>query len=290
MDKATISQDDKLIRDTRMIGSIKSMQQIALLIILLFSTILAQPAIGPLQTVGGGQIDWGNKLILVTGTGQLSDDVSPAQHRLSGIKNARADASSKIINILREINITSDLTVGEAMGQTPEIDNRISDLTNDLTLTKRPRLLPDSSVQIVAELPLTGKLIEIIQPVISNPANNPNKASDVSTDSATSISQLVIDMRSLGCEFALYPRIYSEAGGQIFGPGMSESSGRGAMPVQYASAASAEIHRADVMTINGIKATGTHPCDVIISNDDANLVSKLTNLLLSQGKVTILVE
>lgn len=290
MDKATISQDDKLIRDTCMIGSIKSMQRIALLIILLFSAILAQPISGPLQTVGGGQIDWGNKLILVTGTGQLSSDVSPAQHRLSGIKNARADASDKIINILREINITSDLTVGEAMGQAPEIANQIRDLTNDLTLTKRPRLLPDSSVQIVTELPLTGKLIEILQPVISNPANSPDKASDVSTDSAMIISELVIDIRNLGCEFALYPRIYSEAGGQIFGPGMSESSGRGAMPVQYASAASAEIHRADVITIKGIKATGTHPCDVIISSSDASLMSKEINSLLSQGKVNFLVE
>ena len=271
------------------------MQRIALLIILLYSVVGAQTETDIIQAVGQGHIDWGKMLIVATGVGRSDYDVSPAQHRLSALRNARSDASGRVIGILRELCLTSGLTIGEAMQKSPQIENQIRELAADLTIRNLPRMLPDSSVQITAELPLTEKLLEIVRPAIASQAElaGEHPKADISSKPDSSISELIIDIRGLGCGFALYPGIFAEDGTEIYGMLIAVSkTGTAVGNARYVAAHSIDVHWAANPIIKGIKSTGKNHCDIVISNSDAQMLILNTEFssLLKRGKVILLVE
>lgn len=194
----------------------KTVQIIALIFCLLipYGSIFAQE--GHIQQFEDGLVDWSAMTITVTGIGEFDRELSPARHRLSAVRNAREDAEIKLLRILTELNFSSDKTVKDIMLKSTEAANRIEKYFEDYKFIGRPRLMPDSTVELAVELSITGNILnELYIQALDSDSNTLDAA--VTNYMNPSSKGLIIDCLGLKCKYALAPRIFSSGGDEVYG-------------------------------------------------------------------------
>lgn len=271
----------------------KAVQAIAVAFCLLILATLATAQISLVQNFPEGDINWATYDITSTGTGAFNKDLLPSQFQLSAINAARADVSQKILAVIKDLKFSSQITVAEYLKENPPIGNLLEQYLNEYKIVGKPRLMPDSTVELTVQYPLLGDPLEALLPETGSMLNQ--AAYDSLDKENLSITGLVVDCRGIGLVYALCPRVLAEAGGEVYSIDWvirDYAANNGV--VQYASSTDDISARIGANPLKIIAEGPTVPglCDVTISIGDAERLNALKEkpVIFGQCRVVFLIN
>jgi len=269
----------------------------------------------PLELVessGKGAVNWTRGTMQVTGIGDPPEKYYDKPHVSPiALRAAQVDAVRNLLRVVQGLRIDSATTVGDFITTSDMIMSRVEGMVDNARIVKR-EYLSDGTVKVVMEmsfysgfaqlvLPLEIKHVESIKPLApASPAAAPASSDPPETASLPSaeiFTGLIVDARGLTVKPAMVPKILDENDQEVYGPafvsrefvvqqGMAEYT-------RDLSAARTGPRVADhPLTVKGLRATGTIPTDIVISNSDAARLRSASEHLgfLKKCRVIIVVD
>lgn len=259
-----------------------------------------------------GSINWTRGTIQVTGVGDSPEKynnkpyVSPI-----ALRAAQVDAVRNLFRLVQELKIDSTTTVGDFIVSSDVIMAKVEGMVDKARIVKR-EYLSDGTVKVVIEMSFYGgfaqlvlpseithvESIKLLAPAIPAAApSSPNLSKDTLLPSAEIFTGLVVDARGLPINPAMVSKILDENGQEAYGPafvsrefvvqqGIAEYS-------RNLSAARISPRVANYpLTVKGLRARGTVPTDIVISNSDAAKLRSASEHLgfLKRCRVIIVVD
>lgn len=226
-------------------------------------------------------VDWQEQVLKATGSGAPDmRATSPAQARLGAEKAAQLDAFRNLLGQVKGIHVSADKTVGDQMGQ-DEIRARVEGVIKGYRVVKK-RYFSDQGVELDVEVPLASISLAVL-PV---PAEAPLPGERSGGDRHTG---LVVDVRGLGVQPVLSPRLVDETGKELYGQEMLSEATRKTTGVagwfKSADAASRAQAMGDAPLV--LKAARAHGSDVVLGAAEARALVELPPAVLSEARVTI---
>jgi hypothetical protein len=274
-------------------GNMKAVQAFALALCLFIGAGSGLAGDNPIQNFPGDFMDWGDMAITVIATGVPNDSLSPAQYRISAVKDARADAEVKLLSVLKQLNYSSNKVVADVLSKSPKAANRIAREIKDYKILGHPRQLPDGVTEIDVQLPITGNILrELIN--ASEDLPSPLTAIPAIKDTSREFTGIIIDCRGLDIEFALAPQILSEGGEAVYSLRQTDTAlAIAGGIVQYADSIEQGNARAGSrpITIKALRLSGMNNCDVVI-DEVSSAVIKADEIrgILKNCQVVFLVD
>lgn len=187
-----------------------------------------------IDDVPGGQIDWTDGLVTVTGTGVMPETGSQAQKRMMGYRAAIADAYRKLAEAVDGVRVDADTTVSNYVTSSDTVRTQVSGLIKGAQATKT-EYKPDGSVAVTLTLDLhgkqrsvasalTGKTTPAAAPAVSSSPAQPAPAGSAPVGPAPvgpapvkeDYSGVILDASGLKAEPALNPRLLDESGAVLY--------------------------------------------------------------------------
>lgn len=163
-------------------------------------------------------VDWSQKTIKATGRGAPALNApSIAAARIGAEKAAEIDALRNIIAVLKGIQITSERSVGDAMGGSDELKAKLEGQAKGFKRVNT-RYFSDGGVEIDVEMNIADLLTE----VMPEPAAKVAEAPKLPAEGEAKNTGLVVDATGLKPTPALAPRLLDEAGKEIYSANVVE--------------------------------------------------------------------
>ncbi|MHB8874169.1 MAG: LPP20 family lipoprotein [Myxococcaceae bacterium] len=236
----------------------------------------AKPAPGPAPGV-----NWVGQVVKATGSG--APDVkaaTPAQARLGAEKAAQMDAFRNLLAQVKGIQVSAGKTVGEAM-TTDEIKGKVDGVIRGYKVTGK-RYFSDGGVEVDVEVPLSA-LTEIFAPA------GDTAIASVKTDGDKKNTGLVIDARGLDVKPALSPKVFDEAGKELYGVSALSVEARKvsgvAAYVKTLEEAKKCLKVGDKPLV--LKASKAKGSDLVLAAEDVKKLAEANNSYLAEGRVVI---
>lgn len=159
-------------------------------------------------------VDWAAKTIKATGRGAPALNApSVAAARIGAERAAELDALRNVLAVLKGIQITSERTVGDAMGGSDELKAK---LEGEAKAYKRAgvRYYSDGGVEIDVEMSIADLYSEVV-PAAAEPAKAA-EAPKLPANGEAVNTGLVVDAAKLKVKPALAPRLVDEAGKEVY--------------------------------------------------------------------------
>jgi len=248
------------------------------------------------QYFSNGRIDWTNGVIETIGLAcPAKNQSNPAQGRALTKREGEALAKENLLNVIREMRIDSENSIGHSMDEANFPVGDLSALLRRAEVVERA-FLENGCVKIVVAMKMAGDFAELILPkniVTINPVQQPLQESR----KEESFSGLVVDCRGLAVKPAMVPVILDEDGNVIYGSAyISREHAARSGVVSYLKDLGAAQKNVRVgpkaLTVKAIKVVKGRDSDVVISNDDgAKITRNPTNLgFLQKGRVLMVVD
>ncbi|MGO8969833.1 MAG: hypothetical protein ACLQDQ_09715 [Myxococcaceae bacterium] len=226
-------------------------------------------------------VDWADQMLKATGSGAPDmRATSPAQARLGAEKAAQLDAFRNLLGQVKGIHVTAGKTVGEQMGE-EEVRARVEGVIKGYRVVKK-RYFSDQGVELDVEVPLAS----ISLAVLPAPAEMPLPGERSGGDRHTG---LVVDVRGLGVQPVLAPRVLDEAGKLLYGLEMLSEATRRTTGVaawfKSADSASRAQSVGDAPLV--LKAARAQGSDLVLGAAEARALVELPPAVLAEGRVTI---
>jgi len=222
----------------------------------------------------------------------------------------------RALQALKASSYDADWTVGSYLSSHQLVQRRLQrmNLANQRLGTK---YLSDGTVSTEYEYPLTGAVLGLMLPVTSAPhllgrtacpccgqpwpdGKEPPpgvKLVPYESGSAPEYTGILIDAKGLESRPALFPRVVTESGDQVFGadfakPEQVTQSGLVGYYYDRAQALTADRVGSSPLIVRALRVAGTNSCDLVISQADAARIhGSRSNLeLLSRCRVGFLVD
>jgi hypothetical protein len=244
--------------------------------------------------VDHGQVNWTDRTITATGSGapNLQDpraQKNVAVARLGAERMAKLDALRNILETLKGVQVSSELTVEQQMVTNEKMRTRIEGVARNFKVL-RTKYYSDGGVDVVVQMSLDG-------PLASSVLTPGTKASDLPAGGSSKNTGLVIDARGLKAIPALAPRILDEAGKVIYNSefldkAILEANGVVGYFKDLESAKSSKRVAASPLVLKALKIGEGGKADIVLSNADAEkLRDPAANLsYLAEGKVVIVID
>jgi hypothetical protein len=236
-------------------------------------------------------IDWDKRI--VTAHGQGAPDLNaanPASARIGAERAAEVDAFRNLLEALKGVQVKSGQTVGQVMAQDPAIRASVEGVVRGFKITNK-RYFSDGGVELTVEMPLDGKIAQVLMPVTDPSPKAAKAAAPTGKDVGTG---LVVVAKGLKLQPALAPRILDEQGHELYGPDFVEPGALRKNGIAgYVSSNEAAQGNARVgsnpLIVKAVRADGS---DLVLSSADAARLSDAqANLgFLSEGKVIIVTD
>ncbi|KPL20000.1 MAG: hypothetical protein AMJ92_00710 [candidate division Zixibacteria bacterium SM23_81] len=273
---------------------------------------------GSIQMVeNAGAIDWEQLLISCTGVGTSDTLVPAAYQRAFVVESARADAIEKLMETLKGIAITSQITVNHIMKDNGTLQGQARELVKKFREIGI-HYMTDGSVEMDAELPLYGELLELLLPSSGGGKRIPDgllcplcgqpwpaskevprelKLIRPEGDLPKPFSGLLVDARGLGLKSALAPKIVNQRGKTVYGVEFAKRSQslkegivgyvRDPNPTQ-----NRERVGSNPLVIKGLRVQGPNRTDVVIDNANAATLHSMPEHLrfMEQCRVIIVLD
>ncbi len=227
-------------------------------------------------------VDWQDQVLKATGSGAPDmRATSPAQARLGAEKAAQLDAFRNLLGQVKGIHVSADKTVGDQMGQ-EEIRARVDGVIKGYRVVKK-RYFSDQGVELDVEVPLASISLAVLPaPVEVPPPTGVRSGKDRHTG-------LVVDVRGLGVQPVLAPRLLDEVGKVLYGLEMlSEATRRtSGVAAWYKSADTASRAQSVGDAPLVVKAARAQGSDLVLGAAEARALEELPPGVLSEGRVTI---
>jgi hypothetical protein len=230
---------------------------------------------------GRTAVDWQEQVLKATGSGAPDmRATSPAQARLGAEKAAQLDAFRNLLGQVKGVRVSTTQTVGDRMA-TEEIRARVEGVIKGYRVVKK-RYFSDQGVEMDVEVPLAS----ISLALFPTPADAPAPGGSSGSDRHTGV---VVDVRGLGVQPFLAPRLVDEAGRMLYGlevlsDGARKTTGAAAW-FKSMDAASRARAVGDVPLV--IKASRAHGSDLVLGAAEARALAELPPAVLQEGRVTI---
>lgn len=239
-----------------------------------------------------GAVDWQKKVVKCTGSGaaNLRDaDGNKAVARIGAEKAAKLDALRNCMEAVKGIQLETGKSVGSALSSDQALNGRVEGVVRGFKVVGKPRYYEDGGVEMDVEVPLEGKLSEVLLP-----KSDAVPAAAPANESPAPGTSLVVDARGQKLVPALAPRVLDEAGNEVYGPaGLSETGRKAGGAAAYAKDLDAAKKTLGdrlgdkPLVVKAVKVTGS---DVVISADDAKGLSGKGWPFLADARVVILAD
>jgi hypothetical protein len=167
-----------------------------------------------------GQINWSTGKVTAMGKASPKKNKEEAHGAVPG--SARANASGKIIEILKQLKIHNTLTVDQYASKNDIILAGIEKTARDALITKQ-YYTSALDVEVMIETSIFGGFLQLVLPEDIRQISkiSPEKSIKKTQISVTKMGNipytgLIIDARGLELEPVLYPTIVSEKGNKIY--------------------------------------------------------------------------
>ncbi|HXX30638.1 MAG TPA: hypothetical protein VEJ89_07965 [Myxococcaceae bacterium] len=239
------------------------------------------PAAAKAPTDGRTTVDWQDQVLKATGSGAPDmRATSPAQARLGAEKAAQLDAFRNLLGQAKGIRVSASQTVGDRM-VTEEIRARVEGVIKGYRVVKK-RYFSDQGVELDVEVPLAS----ISLALFPAPADAPTPAGNPGGDRHTGV---VVDVRGLGVQPALAPRLLDEAGRLLYGLEVLSDAARKTTGAAgwFKSMDAATRARAVGDAPLVLKAARAQGSDLILAAAEARALGELAPAVLQEGRVAI---
>ena len=236
--------------------------------------------------VDHGQVNWTERTIVATGSG--APDLKAANvavARLGAERVAKLDALRNIMEALKGVRVSSEVTVENEMVTNSKMRTKVEGVARRFKVT-RTKYYSDGGVDLVVQMSLDGPLASTLVKTGEAPkaAEAPN-------------SGVIIDARGLKAMPALAPRLLDEGGGVLYSSeALSKESLEANGVVGYFkdfdAAKKNERVGAKPLTVKALKLADDSKTDVVLSNVDAEKLKAAggTPKYLTQGHVIIVID
>jgi hypothetical protein len=258
-----------------------------------------------IRKLDNGAINWSTGQVLVTGKAPPEANSEGMPVPMPG--SARTQATRNILDILKQIRITPDLTVGEYASSHDVILAGIEKTARDAVITKQ-LYTSAMDVEVRMETHIFGGFLQLVLPEhirqIPKIADQKSKSKPKKGSSLPAIPMnripytgLIIDARGLNLDPILYPTIVSEEGKEIYSSLFISRE----FAVQYgvaiylcdmASALSAGRIGSNPMVFKALRKAGNNTGAIVVSMADAVDLEKVTerHKFLKECRVIIVAD
>ena len=254
-----------------------------------------------------GQVDYSQRMVTATGIGAVPTNApNVGAARANAIRAAKLDAIRNLVEAVKSIRISSETTVSNNMVNSDIIRTEVEAMVRGAQQVGDTKYLSDSSVELTMTVPMSGIMDAVLPTAPSEvpPVGAMPPGLEVPTASATQpvalttpgqpITGLIIDARGLAIKPSMSPRILSQDGSVLYGPGNYPRDFAVAQGVvgyhKDPEAAKSDARVAgNPVTIRGIGKSGTLGTDVIIASADSQQASRLDGFADAIGSCRVMI-
>jgi hypothetical protein len=184
-----------------------------LMTIRLGSAQWGQPEVHVIEPLASGLINWTDNLVRSQDRAEVPRGGAQKGQRQATLQTATQGARQRLFTLLEQIRLDSSKTVGAALQNLPEGQQRVQHLVKDAQVVET---LYSAAGEVASsvQVPLTGPLLAVLFP------RSAHVMSDAAPQASTAHTGIVIDARGLGIQPALLPRIVDESGQAVYDPTM----------------------------------------------------------------------
>ena len=248
---------------------------VALAVGLVSSAALAEDV---MEQSGHCTINWSQKVIVCVGKGSpnLERSKNVSQARIMAEQAAKADALRNILESLKGVKVSANVTVGQTMDADQRVRTEIQGVVRNFQVIAT-RYYSDGGVEVDVRMPLDGKVTE----VVLNKELNKSKSTDPTGVIVMAAGKKIVPV--------LAPRILDDKGNVVYGVAMvSEAGAANGIVAYHTTEADARKDRRVTDNPVVVKAVGVKDSvDVVISAADAKKIRDLDNKykIFHYGKV-----
>ena len=255
-----------------------------------------------LQDGNSACVDWNQGLVIADGLGVPAKKAgTSAQQNASAQRAARMDAARNILEMIKGINVSSNTTLQDAMLTDDQIRSNVQGMIYGLRPVGAPRYFSDGSVrvrmearlqQVVPQQALFQIPVEIAPPV----ELSSNSRSGAPIDMGRVYTGLIIDARGTGAQPAMSPRVFDEAGNELYGSAYVEQEfvlkhGMAGYVKDLEQAEANDRVAGNPLTVKAVGVAGKNKTDLVLADQDAARIRQLAANLnfLREARVVVLV-
>lgn len=279
------------------------------------------------QPVGpAGSVDWSRQVIRATGIGAPNPDHPLAAQRAGAIEAAKRAAFRNLLEAVQGVQITSEVTVRNAMVENDVINTRVQGVLRNFTVVDT-KYMSTGDVEVTVEMPLTGALADVLLPLTLGGGVYPGAAQPLcpmcgqpwpagkpvppgvqliqpgapgvqaAAPAGAAYTGLIIDTKGLGVRPAMAPKVLDENGQEVYGSKFVSRDwavqiGMVGYDKDLNRARTNERVTNNPLVVKAIRAAGANKADVIISNADASTIhaASSTQSFLDKCRVMFIVD
>lgn len=275
----------------------KRLVTFALLIWLLTGSLALAQYYQHTPNVGG--VNWSDQVVRATGYGAPNPNMPPGAQRAGAIEAAKITALRNLLQVVKGMFLDSQTTIENAMVSSDRIETQVSGIVRNFRIVDT-RYMSTGDIEVDVEVPLSAFYDMVSQlpgglpPTVSatQPVNNANNLSQ-----NTAYSGLIIDAVGLRARPALAPKVFDEAGNEVYGTGYvgrdyAIQVGVVGYDKDLNRARSNERVAGNPLIIKALRVEGPNKTDLVISNADAEVIRQaaVTMNFLEQCKVMIILD
>lgn len=239
-----------------------------------------------------GWINWDRQVVKAIGYGVLPGDVeSEAQARLMGRAAAIADAYRHLAMAVSGVRVAGETCVRNFVTESDEVRMKVEGFVCGAHIVSE-RELPDRSFEVILQVPVVGRdglMSNLASEILPYGQAAPDSGEDTPTG-------LIIDARGLGVKPAMSPKVYDQAGREVYGtvkvsPDYAIEVGVAAYPRSMEQALKSPRAGSDPLIVKALRRGPKFATDVVVSDSDAARIREVDRRtgILSRCQVSILI-
>jgi hypothetical protein len=231
-------------------------------------------------------INWSQGVVYAKGTGTISGNKAGNTAGPPDAQQADSDSAASLYEAVKKIRIDTSCLVKDLVKKNGMVREQLQAMVRGAPLSKR-EYMSDGTVKATLAFSMRGGFAQLALPgnikyvpeikTISNKAGRENRPDENSSPKAPVFTGLVLDARGIKGLPAMAPRIVSESGEEIYGPGIvsreyAVQHGVVAFEMDLESARNNPRVMNNPIIVRGLRTQGTWPCDFVISDADARKI------------------
>lgn len=275
-----------------------------------------------IQKIGHGQVNWTNKVIVVTGSAapNLKGGVVAAQVRLQTERAAELDAYRKILEIVKGVRVDTSWTVGDMMQSVPEVKTTVEGLIKGMKRIDT-KYYSDGGVDVIVQVDLEGMMASTVAKEVVKKSSDKKEEKTASTGekaeqkdikqvaeakkdevkkeepkkeepkaTSSDVTGVIINVKGHPYQPVMYPKILDEKNNELFtvdkiDPALLNDGKLVSYYLSENAAKNSERVKDKPIIINA--ASVKNKSEIIIRSDDAK---KINRELLRNGRLAIIVD
>lgn len=240
-----------------------------------------------IQSVGHGQVHWGDNTVTATGSGAPSlKAANVAVARLGAERAAKMDAFRNILETVKGVRLSSGQSVSSVMDGSPQLKSRVEGVLRSFKVVDT-RYYSDGGVDVVVQAPLTGVILDALLPAAGS-------KEDKSTGVASEHTGLVVNARGLALTPAISPRLVDEDGNVVYSAAFVNRDAalqRGIATYHKSMDGATKSKRvaSKPVMVKALKLAAPGSSDLVIGAADLAKIASVKSAL-QQGRVVIVVD